>query len=75
MMVSGEELAARQAFYRKIDAAVKDMVEQVKSNHGWENDAEFMEIFDAVVSAESCETEIQVGREVARRLDKPYPFA
>ena len=70
-----EEAAAKQKFHQKMDAAIDDMVKQVKSNLDWEEatDNVFMEMFDAVVSNET-ETEIQIGEEVARRLDKPYPF-
>lgn len=68
-----ETQVARKLFHDKIDDAVDAMVEVVMSNPGWEDDDEFMEIFDAVVSDDS-EAPILVGKEVARRLDKPYPF-
>ena len=66
-----EEAAAKHAFHRKMDAAIEEMAALILADDP--SDEEFMEIFDAVVSDEN-ETEILIGKEVARRLDKPYPF-
>lgn len=66
-----EEAAAKHAFHRKMDAAIVEMAARIMADDP--SDEEFVEVFDAVVSDES-ETEILVGEEVARQLDKPYPF-
>jgi len=64
-------------FHDEIDRAINDLVETIKGYDGYSDDLpedDFESFLDSALSNHSDASAEAVGREVARRLGKPYPW-